>query len=457
MNFLRCLGLLAFVVLCVSVTNCTAQHKGPVSTAPQRPDLSLPRKCSRLVDYAPSLPSEADELFQAARALEQRGNLSPDEKKTVAEGYRKAADMGHWKAMKHLMDSYLNGTCTPKDRRKARELADQLIALNVGSGWYGRYILELDAVAKDDYLHLAADYGDPDAQRTLGMRYLNPLGSHPPLPPEADRIFTDARALEKQGSLSPEEWREVFEGYEKAAEMGHWKGIHNLMVCYMYGYGTDVDFDKVRELAGRLIALNVGRGWYVMHTLYKNGLGVPEDAEQAEICLRKAADLGDSDAQEMLGDPEQWELQGLRYLVCAVRQGDAQAALDLGIELSITNNYYMAAEYFYRAAALGEGAAACGLSRTFQPSNDPNDVEETLGFQPSDELAKVFNDYCKVQEKQPGIRIPDLFKKHPLPKNTVMSREQSRAQDHSLKRAFGGKWPDEIYPDLAPDYLPPEL
>ena len=284
----------------------------------------------------------------------------------------------------------------------------------------------------------------------------------PPLPLEADKIFQAARALEKSGKLSSNEEEEVFEGYQKAAALGHWKAMNNLMVCYLYGRGTDVDYAKALVLADQLIALDVGSGWYARYIMHKNGWGLPADEELADTCLHRAADEGESHAQYELGYyylyPARRHIQGLRYLVCAVRQGHGEAAYKIGKYLEIKKNYYMAVEYYYRGAALGHYMAALDLAGIFHPNYKPDDTTHNLGFQvASPELYKAFYGYYHLLEKNPGTCIPDLFQKHPLPPNAVMSREQSRAMPSPLRDAYDGTWPDESFPDLAPDYLPPKL
>lgn len=93
----------------------------------------------------------------------------------------------------------------------------------------------------------------------------------PPLPKEADILFKETRALEKRGKLTSGEEEQVFEGYERAAHMGHWKALNNLMACHMYGRGTEVDYEKARHLADRLISMKVGTGYYANYILLKKG------------------------------------------------------------------------------------------------------------------------------------------------------------------------------------------
>lgn len=267
----------------------------------------------------------------------------------------------------------------------------------------------------------------------------------PPLPPEADKIFKAARALEKRGDLTLREKGQVFEGYKKAAEMGHWKAMNSLIACYR---STSAGSEKALEVADKLIAMNVPSGWYARYRIARD-----TDA------LRKAADLGDPNAQYKLGMSQDNDVLGMRYLICAVRQGHGEAAYKIGTYLEMFGNSYMAVEYFYRAVSLGHDMAALELAGVFHPEYAADDFGHNLGFQVSSspELHKAFDNYYKILDKEPGTRLPGLFKKHPLPPNAAMTREQSRAMPSPLKEAFGGKWPDEIFPDLAPDYLPPEL
>lgn len=281
----------------------------------------------------------------------------------------------------------------------------------------------------------------------------------PPLPEEADTIFKEARALEKSGKLTPGEEKEVFEGYERAARMGHWKAMNNLMACYMYGRGTAVDYEKARHLADQLITMKVGTGYYAKYILFKKGWGVETDSEEADKNLHLAADYGEPNAQYELGMyylyPERREIQGLKYLVCAERQGHAGAASDIGTYLDMFDNKRMAVEYFYRSVFLGFYRAALRLSSIFDPQNKPDNFSNNYGFSADSELSQSFYRYYQFLKKYPETRLPDLFKKYPLPENVLMTREQSRAMPSKLKDAFGGRWPDEIFPELAPDYLPP--
>ena len=147
----------------------------------------------------------------------------------------------------------------------------------------------------------------------------------PPLPPEADKIFQAARALEKRGNLTQREKGEVFNGYKKAAEMGHWKAMNSLIDCYL---STTAGSEKALEVADKLIAMNVPSGWYARYRI-----------ERDIDALRKAAELGEPNALYKLGMSQGCYALGMRYLICAVRQGHGEAAYEIGKYLELDKNY----------------------------------------------------------------------------------------------------------------------
>ena len=283
----------------------------------------------------------------------------------------------------------------------------------------------------------------------------------PPLPPEAHKLFKEARALQKSvDGLTAGEEERVVALYKQAADQGHWKAMNNLSVCYLEGRGTEKNYAEANRLFDALIDLKVGYGYYGKYIAFNKGLGGEYDEAKADTYHHLAADLGVPEAQFELGMrylyPEDRKKQGLQYLVCAVRQGHGEAAYKIGTYLETNKNYLMAAEYLYRGTSLGHAFAPMMLRGAFHPNNEPQNYAHTLGFSANEILSNAFYKYYRLLDENPNTRIPDVFKKHPLPENTLMTREQSRAMPSKLKDAFDGKWPDEIFPELAPDYLPPE-
>ena len=281
----------------------------------------------------------------------------------------------------------------------------------------------------------------------------------PPLTPEADRLFQEARALQKSAEkFTAIEEKRIFTLYTQAAQQGHWKAMQNLANCYTKGFGTQKDYEAADKIYDAMVTKGIPSGYYGKYVMLDNRY-VAGGPKKAEEFLHKAADAGYPAAQNKLGYyymyPEHDHAKGLRYFVCAARQGYAKSAQEIGFLLEMEENYLMAAEYYYRAVGLGDYSAGTALQLVFMERGGVTDPKKTFGFPEDLELAEAFRKYFNILYDNPGTRIPDLFKKHPIPENTLMTREQSRAMSSDLKDAFGGKWPDEIFPELAPDYMPP--
>jgi hypothetical protein len=273
----------------------------------------------------------------------------------------------------------------------------------------------------------------------------------PPVSPEADALFKEARRMKKEGDLTAFEEERMVALYAEAAEMGHWKAMNNLAGCYLYGKGVEQSHGEADRLFDKLVARDVGAGYYGKYMLLRE-----------EKYRHKAADLGMPHAQFELGMeylyPEHRDKQGFHYLVCAARQGHAEANFRLGRYLDMMENPYKAVEYMYRGAALGHYMAAFYLGGVFDPTKFPERARAggTMGFRGTKELSDFFYNLSKYLEKNKNTRTCDLLKTHPLPENVAMTREHSRALPSLLKDAFGGRWPDEIFEESAPDYMPPD-
>jgi hypothetical protein len=137
----------------------------------------------------------------------------------------------------------------------------------------------------------------------------------PPVDPKADRLFKEARLLQKEGDLTAAEEDRMIALYAEAAEKGHWKAMNNLAGCYLYGSGVEKNYAEADRLFDKLIALGVGAGHYGKYLLHKKGWGLESDPKKAEQYRHRAADLGMPHAQFELGMkylyPERRGKQGL--------------------------------------------------------------------------------------------------------------------------------------------------
>jgi uncharacterized protein len=137
---------------------------------------SLAFTCKKEVN--PPLDSEADSWYKHARELQKR-----DEDKNIpviVELFQKAIERNHYNAMHRLALIYMSGAeGIAPDERKAVELVERVIKLNVPSGYYqmGVFLEQGIGVKQDQkaaltYMRKAADMGNPQGQLAVAKKLL---------------------------------------------------------------------------------------------------------------------------------------------------------------------------------------------------------------------------------------------------------------------------------------------
>ena len=174
----------------------------------------------------------------------------------------------------------------------------------------------------------AAEQGLPVAQREMGRLYRIGEGV-PESAVEAVKWYTkaaeqgDATAqyflggMFMDGEGVPKNKQEAVKWYTKAAEQGDAGAMRSLGYLYYYSNGTVLRFseDGVRFYSDRADDPEKGLEWYrkaadlgdttaqfVLGTIFRDGDGVPKDKVSAFNWFTKAAEQGDDSAQGLLGD-----------------------------------------------------------------------------------------------------------------------------------------------------------
>lgn len=170
---------------------------------------------------------------------------------------------------------------------------------------------------------------------------------------EATRILTDVRA---------------------AAEMGDWGARALMAQFYLFGLGVlesnhvlDADPAKAIEITRKAAAAMLPWGLYDLGVAYEHGYGgVPYDAELAWAYYLKAAQLGSPEAQMTLAgayandgrlDNEELMTQ------CAYQQGHGPAALALGVDRRVSQNFKESISFFNEGVWRRTGGAAISACR----------------------------------------------------------------------------------------------
>ncbi|WP_409171088.1 sel1 repeat family protein [Variovorax sp. H27-G14] len=134
--------------------------------------------CKYEADANPPITSEAEALFQQGLAATSY-DLWPDKRDYVnaAELWKKAADLGHWKAAMNLAGLYEQGLGVPRDTEQAVLIIEGLMKRGVPAAFdkMGTYHQRGIGVKGDTsrayaFWQLAADMGSSAAQAYLGAK-----------------------------------------------------------------------------------------------------------------------------------------------------------------------------------------------------------------------------------------------------------------------------------------------
>ena len=242
----------------------------------------------------------------------------------------------------------------------------------------------------------------------------------PPLDPEADELFKYGRYLEKLDG--PKDFDAIARYYRIAAAHGHFKANHNLQMLLSAGFtAAPHAATETIDLVEQLIKQGVPSGYYDMGYYLTQGYGVKPDEDKARRYFRQAADLGNPDAQNYVGDmltkPELSPEIGKQMLWCAVDQGHAEAGGNLAMQYKVVDkNFTETVKAFQKGVEAGDTLSALALEEGFKgpPSSDrlnylalPNDPERSRRY-------KLIGDFIDHNDGR-NPKVPDIDQIVPLP------------------------------------------
>ncbi|WP_109399185.1 DUF6396 domain-containing protein [Proteus sp. TJ1640] len=253
----------------------------------------------------------------------------------------------------------------------------------------------------------------------------------PPIDSEADHWFKHARKLEKVNQYQ-RDYTQIGELYRKAAERNHPKAMLNL--------GNLISYGKVAPLAGKgpaqeawdiarkMATLNISYGYYQMGNYLDTGYGVNRDRTRALAYFRQAADLGNSEAQFVIGDiflskrldnmqdnPAYSPDIGKKMLDCATQQQHGKAAYYLATYyLDVDEDLDNGMKYHQLAIKNGYRASASALAEGFKPNIKEKSMYY-LPIKPDLERSARYESIKLEIRNNPEARFPDIDKIVPLP------------------------------------------
>ncbi len=270
---------------------------------------------------------------------------------------------------------------------------------------------------RESWLHSSSDMAAVRAR--LAFTCTHEADHLPPLDPAADRLFKFARYLERKGD--PKDRNEITRYYRIAAAYGHYKANNNLQRGLNDGLSSSPDASgEAVDLAEQLIKAGVPGGYYDMGRYLEDGDGVKQDEDNALRYFRKAADLGNPDAQYYVADllaPRDRAPEISRQMrQCATDQGYGKAARYLGIDLSTNGLYPAAAKAFQKGVKAGDSLSALAMEDGFKgpPSSDRLNY---LALPSDPERSRRYKLIGKFIDANDGLnpKVPDIDKIVPLP------------------------------------------
>jgi hypothetical protein len=243
----------------------------------------------------------------------------------------------------------------------------------------------------------------------------------PALDPEADQLYRHARWLKRQQlqQEDPLRYPQMERLLRIATAYDHYQA--NLELRGMLRAGQAISEHPAQEvvtLTERLIQQGIPGGYYDMAQLLQQGYGVKADSTLALQYQRKAADLGNPEAQYAVGDkltdvdkPEVYAV-GYQMIACAAEQGHGRAGVEYGIRMQRKGQYAAAVKYFTLATKAGEETAPSWLADGFATGHPeglavPKDAERTRRYE---KISYILSIYSYLHPK-----VPELDSIVPLP------------------------------------------
>ncbi len=342
-------------------------------------------------------------LYEAGQGVEQ--NYAK-----ALEWYRKAAEQRYPRGQFYLGQMLEKGLGTEKNRDKALY-------------WYSEAAALGYAQARDKAAALKLELAETGKRIQKDIQ--EPSGESADTKP-ADAADVIEEAPDQEQSPLPAE-----DTLQAAAKTGNPSAQNSLALLYLNGdEGYDKDaakaalwFRKAAE-AGNVDAQNN------LGLLYLNGQGVQKDLQEAALWLQKAAEAGNVAAQSNLGlmyfygeGVEKDYQQSAFWLLKAAKQGYVTAQNNLAVMysdgLGVEQNQEQAIYWLQKAAEQGDPTARKNLAmlvvnkpEATTTSIHKSDSQGEIAFSPSTETKKDAEEDLPVSDQKSDINLRQAAKEH---------------------------------------------
>lgn len=222
----------------------------------------------------------------------------PQDRASAIEYYERAAQKYNGSALAALGNIYLNGDSVPRDTKKAFEYLSKSITQGTNTGKIGLAVCYLKGWGTEQdlqksfmYTREAAMQKVPGAAYNIAYYYRRGIGCNVDMA-EANKWFQKAAPMV------------IREAYDKRSSYEHQIAVAEM---YTNGWGVAKDPKKAAAyfavglpLLKQAMAANKTNAIMTMAELMKNGWGVKKDVAGAELLYKKAAEMGDKEAEWVL-------------------------------------------------------------------------------------------------------------------------------------------------------------
>ncbi|WP_162130438.1 SEL1-like repeat protein [Pseudomonas sp. GM55] len=243
--------------------------------------------------------------------------------------------------------------------------------------------------------------------------------SLPVLNQDADVLYHYSLYLEKR--KGQKDYDEIARYYRIAAAHDHYKAATNLQFLLSTGQARSPDASKeVIDLAEYYVAQGVPGAYYDMAHYLELGYGVKQDVAASKAYFRRAADLGNPDAQYYIGRlltyvPNTADIMQAMYK-CAMEQGNRSAGRNYSSYSRVIGLYQEALHGYQTAIRNGDANSASRLASAFEGPPASDELYYLALEQDSErvERYKKINLFLRRHEHL-GAKMPDLDDIVPLP------------------------------------------
>ena len=310
----------------------------------------------------------------------------------------------------------------------------------------------------------SSPYSEDELKKQLDFDCV--IEQKPTIPKETEILYNYAhyQDLHRLWTGKAGDWNDLAKYYRIAAANGNYKANGRLQyLLYSNRILAENNKKEVIELNESLEKILPATAYFGYYFYLKKGYGVKTIAMGELNYLRKAADLGNRDAQyilamyllENIDDKNTFSLRmniSEKLLNCSSNQGNGIASLNLGISNKIDNKFSGAVKAFHQGAKNGNAQSAGRLSTAFkQVIPETNKLDYLAITQVDKERAiryEMIEEYLSRNEFL-DPKVPDLDEIVPLPPAKLPAWDGKIA----FQRWFEGPSPekpsDELMKKLA--------